>query len=181
MKAIRFLLLCTVLTLICSGCGLFKAAWFGNTSVNEQDYRQYLSDWVEVDVTGAEQVYFYDDHGGFLGDGMTFAVIQFSDASVIPVLEANFGWREFPLSKNLSAALYGSAENGGPLITDDQGNPCFPPVENGYWYFFDRQNDNLAPGGHYDDAFLFDRYSYNFYAALYDTDTNTMYITAFDT
>ena len=175
MKRSRLLALCVFLMLLFSGCDLFR------TPAEEPDYRQRVSEWVEVDVSGGEQTYLYDDHGGFLGDGMTFVVIRFPDAALVPALEADQGWRELPLSENLSAALYGTGEKGGLLIADDQGDPYFPDVENGYWYFFDRRDDDLAPGGHYDDSWLFARYSYNFCAAVYDADTNTMYITAFDT
>ena len=113
--------------------------------------------------------------------GIALDAHRFPDEALLPAIEANLGWRELPLSENLATALHGSANNSHGLITDDRGNPYFPYVENGYWYFFDRRNDDLAPGGHYDDSRLFDRHSYNFYAAVYDTDTNTMYITAFDT
>lgn len=185
MKKAKFLALCLAVAMLCSGCGVIKAVGSVvqalNTPVEEQDHRERMSQWVEVDVTGGEQTYFYDDHGGFLGDGMTFAVLRFPDEALLPAIEANLGWRELPLSENLAVALHGSAGKGHVLIADDRGNPYFPYVENGYWYFFDRRNDDLAPGGHYDDSRLFDRHSYNFYAAVYDTDTNTMYITAFDT
>ena len=185
MKRIKLAALCLAVTLLFSGCGVIKAVGSViralNTPVEEQDHRERMSEWVEVDVTGGEQIYFYDDHGGFLGDGMTFAVIRFPDDTLVPAIEANLGWRELPLSDNLSTAFYGSSKNSRPLIADDRGNPRFPYVENGYWYFFDRRDNDLAPGGHYDDSRLFDRHSYNFYAAVYDTDSNTMYITAFDT
>lgn len=181
MKQIKFLAMWLSLALLLSGCGIFKILRNHDTPVEQQDHRQRLSGWVEVDVTGGELTCFYDDHGGFQGDGMTFAVLRFPDDALVSKIEANAGWRELPLSENMTAALYGVGEKGYLLIADDRGNPYFPYVEKGYWYFFDRRDDELAPGGHYNDAWLFDRYSYNFYAAVYDTDTNTMYITAFDT
>lgn len=171
----KFLVLCLTLALLFFGCG------FHNAPEAEQDHRKRLSDWVEVDVTGGEQIFFYDDHSGFLGDGMTFAALRFPDAALVSAMEASPGWRELPLSENVAAALYGTGKSGFLLIADDRGEPYFPEVENGYWYFCDRREDDLAPGGPYDDARLFARYSYNFYAAVYDTDTDTMYITAFDT
>ena len=77
----------------------------------------------------------------------------------------------------LELAAYGSAERG-PLAALDDGTAAIPPVGSGYSWFRDRHRESEDPA---DPAGLFDRYSYNFDLAVYDTDTDTLYYVALDT
>ena len=89
-------------------------------------------------------------------------------------------WKELPLTENLTALVYGLEDETssiGPYISKD-GVALFPEVENGYYYFYDRHSESTD---HFDDTNVFDRHSFNFVIAIFDTDTNRLYYSRFDT
>ena len=53
-----------------------------------------------------------------------------------------------------------------------------PQIENGYYYFYDRHDEATDP---YDDSEFLARFSFNFTLAIYDSDTNTLYLCEYDT
>ena len=115
-----------------------------------------------------------DSHGGFHGDGDYFACIECSD---IDYNELSKNWKKLPLSESLVKVT--EMEQ-----CDDKG--CFniydkfsiPVVENGYYYFIDRQADSRNK---YDDTDLNNRSSWNFSLAIFDIDTDTVYYYELDT
>jgi hypothetical protein len=121
-----------------------------------------------VDLTSGTLVSCEDTHGGFHGDGDLFAVISFSDDSVCEEMEQKEGWKELPLSQNLGTFVYQPYDE----------NFSIPEIENGYYYFYDRNTKSTDP---YDDSELLDRYSYNFTFAIYDMDSHTLYWCEIDT
>ncbi len=127
-----------------------------------------------TDVSGGTVAASFDSHGGFHGDGLTFVELTFSDDSFGSRVQNR--WRPLPLSGNLQAFVYG-VSGVGPYITQD-GVPCFPFVENGYYYFEDRQAEDTDP---HSDLQLFQRYSYNVTIAIYDADAQILYYCKFDT
>ena len=70
-------------------------------------------------------------------------------------------------------------ESRGPYISDADGNPLAPEIENGYYFFMDRQAEENEDK--YDDSKVLDRGSYNFTVAVYDTDTDVMHYFKMDT
>lgn len=127
-----------------------------------------------VGVSAGTVVSCSDSHGGFHGDGLTFIEIAFPDDGFGGIVRGQ--WRALPLSGNLQALVYG-VSGVGPYITRD-GIACFPRVQNGYYYFEDRQAEGTDPRS---DFALFRRASYNVTVAIYDTDARTLYYCAFDT
>lgn len=127
-----------------------------------------------VDASAGTVVSTSDSHGGFHGDGLTFIELSFPDNSFGASIQDV--WHPLPLSENLSTFIYGSS-SAGPYITQDGVN-CFPPVQNGCYYFQDRHSESTDPQS---DLELFQRYSYNITFALYDADTQTLYYCEFDT
>lgn len=130
-----------------------------------------------VDVTAGTLVVSSDSHGGFHGDGMTAIQI------VIPGLKVpdSSNWHPLPLSEPLSRAFYGASGDGwtwGALLTDDTGAPLLPHIEHGCWFFLDRHSESTDSAS---DADLFSRSSWNFTAAVYDSDTGTLHFFRFDT
>lgn len=115
-----------------------------------------------------------DSHGGFHGDGLTFIELSFPDDSFGTSIQDR--WHPLPLSGNLNAFIYGSP-GAVPSITQDGVN-CFPPVQNGCYYFKDRHSQSTDPQSDHD---LFRRNSFNVTFALYDADTRTLYYCKFDT
>lgn len=138
-----------------------------------QEPLESISEVIGVDVTGGEILEAEDGHGGFHGDGETVVAV------FVPGLElsADARWHPLPLSENLSAAVYGrqtEAESFGPLFPTD----AVPAVEHGYWFFMDRHAASTDPT---DDTNLHSRSSWNFTAAIYDTDTGILYYLELDT
>ena len=81
----------------------------------------------------------------------------------------------------MQAILYGTVSDiarTSPFFTDDHGNPLFPTIEHGFYYFKDRHSESYAP---FDDSLIWNRASYNFTIAVYDLDTRTLYFSTFDT
>ena len=122
-----------------------------------------------------------DTHGGFHGDGLAFLSLDFSSASLSPQLEGNSAWSPLPLSAQLSALAYGSGTGSirtGPYLTDGNGAPIFPFIQNGYYYFYDRHDQAEDPRN---ESAIMGRSSFNLTLALYDTDTDTLYYVKYDT
>lgn len=129
---------------------------------------------IELDSSKCKIEDSIDSHGGFHGDGDYFARIECSD---IDYNELSKNWKKLPLSEYLDKVV--NMEQ-----CDDKG--CFniydkfsiPVVENGYYYFIDRQADSRNK---YDDTDLNNRSSWNFSLAIFDIDTDTVYYYELDT
>lgn len=91
-------------------------------------------------------------------------------------------WKKLPLDETLTAFVYGTRGEDwskGPYLPETSGGqPMFPKIENGYYFFLDRHKDSLNPE---DTEGLLDRASINCTIALYDTDTDTLYFCEYDT
>lgn len=130
-----------------------------------------------MDLTGGRQLAASDTHGGFLGDGLTFLSLQFSDDRVAQALENRADWHPLPLSRTATALAYGLEEGDrgwGPYVTGEGGEALFPPVQNGCYYFLDRHSDAREED-------VLERKAFNFTLALYDADRNILYYAALDT
>lgn len=115
-----------------------------------------------------------DNHGGFHGDGYAWYEIDTAGASFDPHPK---GWHSLPLYGDARAAFYGGATTIGgvrvdilPAVPD---GTALPEVANGCWFFLDRQGGG---GSVFDES----RFSANFTAALYDTDTGILYYLKLD-
>ncbi len=132
-----------------------------------------------VPLKDGQIVQYADSHGGFLGDGMTKAVIQFSDSEVLEEIEKQ--WESVPLTENLAQMAYGAESEEfyrNPLIQNEDGTPFFPKVTDGYYWFMDRYSQSADPR---DDSDLLNRHSYNFTLAVYDSGSNKLYYAVVDT
>ena len=119
---------------------------------------------------------FRSTHGGFHGDGVSCTALQFSDDTVLEEIKNSSNWKEFPLDETVQAIVYGISEDTysiGPYLTDDEGNAIVPDIQNGYYLLIDRQIDQ--------EMDILSRASFNLTVALYDTDTNILYICELDT
>ena len=136
-----------------------------------------------ISLEKAVQIYGYDDHGGFDGDGQSLFIFDLSEG---PVPENAFGeeahWKTLPLSEQLSVLLCGGSLDGlnySAFVT--QGDQAwFPEIKNGYYYFRDRHPKASDP---YSDTGVLsaDRSSMNFTIAVYDTELNLLYYCEKDT
>ena len=119
-----------------------------------------------------------ETHGGFHGDGTTFYSMEITSNDTVDEIKSE--WKELPLTENLTALVYGLEDETssiGPYISED-GEALFPKVENGYYYFYDRHSESKD---HFDDTNVLARPSFNFVIAIFDTDTNRLYYSKFDT
>lgn len=116
-----------------------------------------------------------DTHGGFLGDGSYYLILDCSDNKA-KALEIVKDWNKLPLSKNLNHIMYGEEDINYEINLAREAH--IPKIENGYYIFEDEHSESKDSR---DDSELFDRYSFNFSIALYDSDTDKMYYFEFDT
>lgn len=154
MKKRVFVVFFTICTISIIGCGKKN----GLTSFSNQS---------GIDLTQGTIKSEEDTHGGFLGDGYTLIVADYTD-SLVPEMKANEHWHSLPLSGNLQTFV------NQPF--DD--TVTIPQIKNGYYYFYDRHDESKD---HYDDTYLLNRYSFNFTLAIYDSDTNHLYLLEYDT
>ena len=130
----------------------------------------------------------WDDHGGFHGDGTAYWEIAFSPeeaAALEKSLQGAQGWHALPLDNDVRYLLYGTegiekAQDGAyisvnPYLTGKDGGPLFPKVEEGYWFFYNKQTDSYTAAG------ALNQPSLNFTAAVYDSQSRTLYCGELDT
>lgn len=161
------LLLVAFITLLLTAC----------TSDNNQSQ---ISKELGVDCSSGKIEFSKDTHGGFHGDGTTFVVLEFSDDEFENTLKELQIWSPLPLSENIITLIYGAKTDhslNGPYIGED-GAALFPKIENGYYFYYDRQSDSKDSA---DDADVLTRSSFNFTIAVYDSDTNKLYFGKLDT
>ncbi len=142
-----------------------------------------VSDGLGIDIAGGEEVSYSDIHGGFLGDGITYAAYRFADSNVREQIEESGEWVPLPMDEVAAVLAYGVTEHGegytinrGPYLTDEEQEPLLPEVENGYYRLIDRQMENG-----FVTAAMLERASLNFTLGIYDTDTDTLYYCEMDT
>lgn len=170
MKKTVILILSIILSL--AGCG-------------NKDAQNDISEIIEIDVSSGTIVEESDSHGGPHGDGLLFQQISFEDSKVLEEIKGNQNWKSFPLSRNIEELVYGvkvSTEDcvriHGPYLIDENRNTIIPEIQNGYYYFYDRQSESEDP---YNDENVLNRASFNFTLVLYDSDNNVLYYVEFDT
>lgn len=126
---------------------------------------RYYFGFNKRDFTVIEEV---DTHGGFHGDGSYYLIMDCSKNREKALKIIN-DWNELPLSENLNSIMYES---------DLAEEAKMPKLENGYYRFYDRHSESTDSS---DDSELFDRASFNFSLAVYDSDTDMMYYFEYDT
>jgi len=156
--------------------------WLAYPRLEQKQRINRAADWMEIRLPAHEEMLYLDNHGGFHGDGETVMILTFSeksDAKLREQMEGGDVWEDFPITTNLRRCIYGSEELAITYISRVQ-QAKFPEITNGYWFFLDRQVDGENPDRYHDDSLL-SRPSINCVAALYDTDTRTLYYWKFDT
>ncbi len=124
---------------------------------------------LELELPTAQTTDTYDDHGGFHGDGLLHTELTFSPEDGARVEEAvshhpSGRWNPFPMDDKMESFLYrgGAAELAGWTVP-----------ERGWWYLLDRQEER--EGG------MFQRSSFNYTLAVYDSAAATLSYLEFDT
>lgn len=154
---------------------LISCAKSGGTT--EEKIYDEIQKSVHIDASGGTLVSSSDTHGGFHGDGMSYAEISFSNGGISENLPVDGTWKPLPLSENLAVLVYGNGQ-AGPYLKNESGEAVFPSVKNGFYCFIDRQSEKTDP---YSDDDVLERASINITIAVYDADTDTLYYSKFDT
>ena len=163
-KQLRILSLVLAAVLLISGCTMM------NKQVN-------IADALSVKLPEAVEDTHRDSHGGgFEGDGLQVTVLKF-DSDVLKD-QLGDGWHPLALSENINLLFYGR-DGKQSFLSVDKSQPLLPAADEleGYWFFMDRHEDAEDP---YDDGGYLLRDSYHFTAAIFDTNTNTLYFVRCD-
>ena len=118
-----------------------------------------------------------DTHGGFLGDGTYYLIMDCSDNKE-KALKLIKGWNKLPLSRNLELTMFGGEKDGRKYSFGFAEEAKMPKIENGFYMFEDRHSESENSK---DDSDLLSRASFNFSIAVYDCDTDIFYFFALDT
>lgn len=153
MKRLLSVFLIIILCFSVSGCRPKKQTYFG---------------FDKEDFTVVEET---DTHGGFMGDGEYYLVLDCS-GNAQKARELVSDWRVLPLSKNLTHFMPSDKHEAG--LYDYR----FPEIKNGVYLFYDRHSEAKDP---FSDADYQNRYSYNYSIAVYDYDTEKLYYYEHDT
>ena len=130
-------------------------------------WQKAISEEILLDVRDSEVLYEMDTHGGFLGDGDATIVLKMND-DLTDVIEGDSLWHELPLPSQLNLGLF----------CDEEGNRLIGEIENGYWFFVDR---NSEAEDIFDPSDLDKRASWNYSFAVYDADENILCVYELDT
>lgn len=170
-----------VIVILIGFCMFFRCFLIGAliSAFLPEDTKTIISDYMGIDVSCCEILQENDSHGGFHGDGQTFVELQATKAEFKHIVGKMTGqWKDFPLTENLSRVVYGG-EEGSPLISrEEDSSPLIPPIEEGYYYFTDRNSLSSDPA---DDSRLFKRYSWNFTLVICDKERSRIYYVEYDT
>lgn len=146
----------------------------GMAGCQSNDVLTNISNELEVDAHKGTVIFVFDDHGGFHGDGTGYVKISFSNSDCLDEIKESSAWKPLPLTENI-AHLVSIIQYD---LQREDGNPEIPEIKNGYYCFVDRHSESRDRK---DDSEVFDRHSYNFTVAIYDTDTDILYYMGFDT
>lgn len=158
--------------------GIIAISFVGKFLINELKTRStYLYRELKINKDKCVVLNEMDTHGGFHGDGTYYIVLDCSNSD--KELQDNISkWNKLPLSENLELIMYGGIKNGITYGYNLSSDANIPQVENGYYYFLDRHSE--ATNIHSDEE-LFNRYSFNFSIAIYDSDKKILYYLREDT
>ena len=134
------------------------------------DYNFYSS-LIEIPIPIFAKIEEKDTHGGFHGDGETLAKFYFSDKQAqnfTSNISNNSHWNEFPIPETLQHCAYDSIDEDIKI----------PFINNGYWFFLDRHSKATDKYNYYE---MFGRASSNYSIAVFDIDSNILYIYSLDT
>lgn len=154
---------------------IFICLYFAGIILFPIKTNEYIQKEIGLDISSCNILKDEDTHGGFLGDGTYFLIANCSNNKE-NILSQISHWKNFPLTQKLEWVVYGYEKDGVEIAKHIPES--IPRIENGYYYFYDRQDDVKDP---FNEEKFFDRASYNYTLVLYDKDTNLFYYFELDT
>ena len=162
-----------------SNIGMAAALILLMTACGTKTTQDIVSKALSLDISSGRQVSNYDTHSGN-GDGTSCMIVSFNYNTVLTKIQESTEWKELPLDETVQALVYGIEEGtvkNGLYLTDEDGNPLVPEIQNGYYLLIDRQVEKDKAM----EADILHRGSFNFDLGVYDADTNTLYFCQLDT
>ncbi len=133
---------------------------------------EYLNKSLDIDVSKCIKTNKKDTHGGFLGDGETFMLL---DCSAIDD-QVFSEWKPLPLPDVLKKRIYEDICCYDECVTTSV-RYSIPEFSDGY-YFFNNRHDEAESK---DDLNIYEPYSYNFTIAIFDKTSKQLYYYELDT
>lgn len=164
---------------ICGFCLLIALSFFltgcFSTSISKQ-----ISNSLAVQLPSEVEIDYEDDHGGFHGDGVSIANVQFQEdeaKEILSQIQNNKDWKPTPLSENIELEFYGGEKNDVYYISDLAEKNNMPEITYGYWIFIDRYDgkERITEGEE-----LFSESAKNYTAGIYDIETKKLYYFEYD-
>lgn len=131
----------------------------------------FYSTQIEIHIPIFAKIEEKDTHGGFHGDGETYTKIYFSKEKAekfINKINKNDHWKNLQMPGKLQKRISNTIDKEMKI----------PYIEQGYWFFVDR-HDKATDKYNYNE--MFGRSSLNFSIAVFDINSNILYIYALDT
>lgn len=136
---------------------------------------------IELNINEGKYLERIETHCGHQYDGDYYAKIEFPENSnILKLIENNPNWKKSVLPKSLRFLLYDTEPEDTLNFINDK-RMFFPETKNCYYYFINRSDEFEEPENRNPDSLLNWEYSYNFTVALFDLDSNIMYIYELDT
>ena len=136
---------------------------------------------IELNINEGKYLERIETHCGPQYDGDYYAKIEFPENSnILKLIENNPNWKKSVLPKSLRFLLYDTEPEDTLNFINDK-RMVFPETKNCYYYFINRSDEFEEPENRNPDSLLNWEYSYNFTVALFDLDSNIMYIYELDT
>lgn len=136
---------------------------------------------IELDLTDGKYLQRIETHCGLLYKGDYYAKIKFSENSnILKLIKENPNWKDSDLPKSLLFLFYDTEPEDNINFIHDK-RMVFPKTKNYYYYFINRLDEFENPENKNPDFMLHWKYSFNFTVALFDLDSNVLYIYELDT
>ena len=137
------------------------------TGCGRRDEKEMVGRALGMDLSEGRVVRFWDDHGGFHGDGTVFCEMLLED--LVPGKE----WKQLPYPTEIEEFL-SATEN---FFSEGDGS-VLPEVTEGFYYF---ENRAYGAGDHFDPTGVNGQASYNVTLAIYDAGAEVLYYLEVDT
>ena len=133
---------------------------------------EYVSKRVGIPIPDCEILYSENSHGGWLGDGETEIILQFTSETAQTLtenIEANEHWRELPMDRFVELIFYGGEYEDRLFAAPFDGEA--PEIHEGYWFVYNKQTEEYS----LDYETYREAYSHNYYISVYDSAEMKLY------
>lgn len=164
-KVMKVMLVALMVLVPCNGC------------IEKKSDEQYVSKQLDLTLPAVENIESSDTHGGFHGDGYYVVKMEFDKQSgedLLKCIENMEKWKALPLEEPLELLMYGGSKGGSSYAYKFATQAGIPKIEEGYYLFLDRQQENQGTS-------LLYRASFNFSLAMYDSRGHVLYYYEIDT